>query len=384
MRILYIVNDLSYFCAHRLALARRMRAEGHEVMVAAGMVDPRSASTLPEGTMLEALDIVKHRLAPVSDIALTWRLRGLISRWQPDVVHAITMKANLFGALALAGSATPGGRKPGLVMTFPGLGKVFEEGGGWRARLMRAVVVRLYRLANRRLRPLATVENHADGERIASLGIADRSRVSVILGAGLPLDRFVPVSRTGPLAVLFAGRLIAAKGVMLYLEAAKRIGQSRPDTAFVLAGPLEQGNPDSVPAELLERAGRDGTVRFVGNVDPDSMPALLQSADVVCVPTLLSEGLPRVVLEAMSCGCAVIVSDQPSLRQVISDGETGLLVPAMSADRLASAISSALSDPQATRAMGARAADAIRALPVGEPQVVEAFLELYGEAAGRL
>jgi glycosyltransferase involved in cell wall biosynthesis len=118
---------------------------------------------------------------------------------------------------------------------------------------------------------------------------------------------------------LFVGRLIAPKGVRLFLELAR---DSRFQTAqFWVAGvgPLEN--------EVQAEAASNPKVRFLGNINNADLPDYYRAADILCVPSQYQEGFGRVILEAMACGTPVLASDCPGIREALA-GEGGWLVPA--------------------------------------------------------
>jgi glycosyltransferase involved in cell wall biosynthesis len=80
---------------------------------------------------------------------------------------------------------------------------------------------------------------------------------------------------------------------------------------------------------------------------------LLWEADLFVLPSL-SEGLPLALLEAMAARKAVVASDVGGVRDVVLDGETGLLVPPGDPDRLSTAITTLLRDPARCAEMGKR------------------------------
>lgn len=94
-------------------------------------------------------------------------------------------------------------------------------------------------------------------------------------------------------------------------------------------------------------------MRFLGY--REDAPALMQAADVVTLPSVWKEGLPVVLVEAAFVGRPVVASDAPGIREVVADGETGLLTPPEDAERLAQAITAILEDPERAASMGAAA-----------------------------
>lgn len=99
------------------------------------------------------------------------------------------------------------------------------------------------------------------------------------------------------------------KGVKLIYECAERM----PNVLFVMVG--------------------DGAVKtniknciFVGEKRYENIPLWMSAADILILPSY-SEGLPNVVMEALSCGTPAIVTDVGGCPEVVKDGETGFVVP---------------------------------------------------------
>jgi glycosyltransferase involved in cell wall biosynthesis len=96
--------------------------------------------------------------------------------------------------------------------------------------------------------------------------------------------------------------------------------------------------------------GVEDKVTFLGGYRYEELPHLFQRADIAVYPFCQTvdgdqEGLGLVVLEAMGCGLPVVVSDLPAVHDMITDGETGLLVPPQDASELAKAIESLIRNP---------------------------------------
>jgi glycosyltransferase involved in cell wall biosynthesis len=145
---------------------------------------------------------------------------------------------------------------------------------------------------------------------------------------GVPADRIVvrPTSAADPGTpaapgrdVLFVGRLDREKGVELILDA---WSVRRPDhRRLVIAGdgPLRP----LVAARAAAGAGID----YVGTLTPEEVSAAMRSAALVVLPSVWLEGLPRVVVEAMSHGRPVMAVSQGGLASVVDDS-SGWLLPA--------------------------------------------------------
>lgn len=126
-------------------------------------------------------------------------------------------------------------------------------------------------------------------------------------------------SFTQPIQCLFVGRFAANKGVDVLMEAIDRLNQQGLGEAFhfTLAGkgPL---------FEHFSRRPAVKNVEFLGFVDDDQLAGLYRSSHVFILPTLF-EGMPTVVLEAMACGMAILVTDVGATLELV-DQQNGFIL----------------------------------------------------------
>lgn len=83
------------------------------------------------------------------------------------------------------------------------------------------------------------------------------------------------------------------------------------------------------------------------------MPEVFAQAHVVCLPSFYGEGLPKALIEAASCGRALVAADVPGSREIVRHEESGLLVPPRDARALAAALKRLISDKGLRDRLGA-------------------------------
>jgi glycosyltransferase involved in cell wall biosynthesis len=175
--------------------------------------------------------------------------------------------------------------------------------------------------------------------------------------------------------VLLPARLLWDKGVGEFVEAIRQLRARGLRDTFLLAGDPDPGNPASVPEARIRSWVEEGLVEWLGHVD--DMPALFRSVDVVVLPSY-REGLPKGLIEAGASGCALVTTDVPGCREVVSDGKDGLLVPARDAPALADAVGRLLADPGLRLRLGNAARQ--KALSIFDERIIiAATLSTYGE-----
>jgi glycosyltransferase involved in cell wall biosynthesis len=342
MRILLFANTDWFLWNFKLALARALREAGHEVMLLSP-AGPLSEKLKAEGFQWEAFELSRSGINPLAEFATARRLARVYQRLKPDLVHHFTIKCVIYGSFAArrAGVAR-------VVNSITGLGFAMLATTA-KARLIRPVVVALYR------RALAGTEvifqNSDNRDTLARLGVLAKSGVHVIPGDGVDADHFSPPApRAAGAVVLMMCRLLASKGIHQYVEAAKRVRARIPGARFLLAGSPDPGNPESVTDAELALWRREGAVELLGQ--RADVLELQQGCDVAVLASTQGEGMPRSLVEAASCGRALVATVVPGSRELVEDGVDGLLVPPGDVEALADAIEALLADSVRCAKMG--------------------------------
>jgi glycosyltransferase involved in cell wall biosynthesis len=148
--------------------------------------------------------------------------------------------------------------------------------------------------------------------------------------------------------VCFVGRLDAVKGVPLLLEAFAANLPRHPQARLTIAG----DGPARAALEAQAQAlGLAGAVRFTGYLDEAAVAALLETSDMLVLPSF-AEGLPVVLMEALASQIPVIATQVAGVSELVQDGVSGFIVPPGDVDTLALRLDRLLSDPALCAAMG--------------------------------
>ena len=370
---MFVVNVDWAFLTHRLPIALEALRQGYRVHIATGLTNK-----LDE---LERYGFVVHPLAlDRGSTSLGNALNTMVQLWRifrtvrPDVVHLVTIKPVLLGGLVarLAGV-------PALVAAVPGLGFIFMAQGA-KAAIRRYIVEWLYCFAFGHHNLKVIFQNNDDLRCLVKVTKLGKSNVTLIRGSGVNLARYVhlPLPDGVPVVVL-AARLLADKGVLEFIQAARLLKQRGTKARFVLVGTVDVANPTSfTDADVLAWV-HDGVVEWWGY--RADMPEVLEAAQMVVLPSY-REGLPKVLIEAAACGRAVITTAVPGCRDAIEPGVTGVLVPVRDVTALANAMETLINDPLRCQVMG----DAGRAFAENTfdvRQVVADHLHIYQELIGK-
>ncbi len=368
-RLMYVVTEDWYFVSHRLTLAIAARDAGYDVSVVARVRD-QGARIEQAGLRLISWEQVRGGLNPLRESASLARLVATYRRERPDLVHHVALKPALMGSVAarLAGV-------PHVINAVAGLGWLYSSGSGLAGALRPAVRVALARLFRGR-GVFTLVQNPDDRRMFEELGVAP-SRIRMIAGSGIDLALFPPREEPeGVPTVVLPARMLYDKGVAELVEAARILRERGVALRVVLAGAPDPQNRASIPEARLAAWVREGLVEHPGHVT--DIPALLAASHIVCLPSY-REGLPKALLEAAAAGRPIVTTDVPGCREVVRDGDNGLLVPARDATALADALGRLVGDRTLRLAMGRRS----RARAEAEwaaPAVIRQVLALYEDA----
>ena len=349
MKVIFFANTDWYLYNFRLELARFLRENGFEVVMLSpvGSYGPLLQAA---GFRWVALDMDRRSLNPARELALIRRISAVYAAEKPDIVHHFTIKCVVYGSLIARWN-----RIHRRVNAVTGMGYVFSD-EGFRARLLRPVVRGLIKGALGGSGSHLILQNKDDVADFVAADLGSSTRTHLIMGSGVDTSRFKPAAapraRTRLMRVLLASRLLWDKGIREYIEAARLLKSDNLPIEFLLAGNPDPGNPGSVPSAQLAKWQESAEVTYLGHVD--DMPALLAQVDVAVLPSY-REGVPRSLLEAAACGLPIITTDVPGCREVVRNGENGLLIPPRDPAALAAAIRYLRDRPEERSRMGAEA-----------------------------
>ena len=374
IKVVLFANTDWYLYNFRISLARKLRDEGFEVILLSpdGEYGPRLREL---GFRWHPVPMNRRSLNPLKEVSLILWLAQFLKREAPQIVHGFTIKSAVYGAVAgkLAGV-------PARVCAVAGLGYVFTS-RDMKARLLRPLVRRALRAAMGGQGSALILQNPDDVAMFKSARIVDERAIRLIKGSGVDVTRFAmrPTSEDQnprPLRVLLAARLLWDKGIGEYVRAARTLSGEHRGVQFLLAGLPDDGNPAAVSLPQVHSWVEEGIVKWLGHVS--DMPRLLSDVDVMALPSY-REGLPKALIEAAACGLALITTDAPGCREVVTrSGEDGISIPVRDSEALANAVRLLDDDRALVRKLGLAARQ--KAMQqFDERIVIEKTLAVYRE-----
>jgi glycosyltransferase involved in cell wall biosynthesis len=365
VKIILFANTDWYLYNFRLALAEALRGQGDEVIL---LSPPGDYGPVMQNAGFRWIPFPLSRRGtnPLYDLDTIHKLHLLFKEERPDVVHNFTIKCVLYSSIAarLAGGIH-------VTNSITGLGYIFIN-DDLKARLLHSLVQGFYKIALQNTRVI--FQNSDDQALFLHQKMVSKSQTSLVNGSGVDTNKFVVSPEpAGPLRVVLPARMLWDKGVGEFVAAARIVRSQNENARFILAGNCDPANPAAVPLEQLEAWQREGVVEWCGW--QDDMLKVYAGSHVVCLPSY-REGIPRSLIEASACGRPIVATDVPGCRQVVRQGENGLLVPVRNAPALADALCRLLEDAPLRKKMGERGREIVEA-EYSMERIVSETLEIY-------
>jgi glycosyltransferase involved in cell wall biosynthesis len=356
-------------------IAREMARQGHQPIVLTAAFRDVSGLALEDGVTVRRVNSLRQNTDDCSvpemiafGVAARFAAPALVRQWRPDAALAfyglpagfVAMRLkHLTGlpyAIALQGPDVPGyGRN------------AFAD---WH-RLAGGLMRRAWRDAN-------IIAANSDSVAAAA-GPQAPGRAIEVIPAGTDVGEIAAkadYARHDELRLLFVGRLVQEKGLDVLVQALAKLPLNLP-WRLVLAG---DGPEWTMLAGLAARLNIADRIQVRGWVQRSELLALYGEADVFVLPSR-ADGTPTAVLEAMAAGLPVVATHVPGTAEMISDGDTGLLVPTEDAEALSAAIT-ALATDDARRAALGRAARARAEAYFSWRAITTAWLDTLARLAG--
>ena len=327
-------------------IMRRMRGDGYE-MVALTSPGPELDKLNEEGFHCIEVEMERH-ISPIKDLKSLLKMISVFRKEKPYMVHSMTPKAGLL--CMMAGWLTG---VPVRVHTFTGL--VWPTSTGLKRKILMTTDKILCACATHII-----PEGKGVMDDLRSGGITKKPLAVLGYGnvMGVDMNRFdpkrfaselntndtnkLPVEKDGPFTFLFVGRIVGDKGINELVEAFTLLHEKYENTKLVLVGRYEE-NLDPVTPITLQRMEENPAIDACGPRYGDDLLKEYVKADCFVMPSY-REGFPNTPMEAGAMGLPNIVTDINGSREIVVDGENGLIVPPRTVQPLYEAMERILTD----------------------------------------
>jgi glycosyltransferase involved in cell wall biosynthesis len=337
IKCLYIITRLDRGGSAEVVLqwAEGLQKRGFQITIISGRTDnperDLSAFASRTGIPLVMFPSLQREVQPFSDIKALVILYRYIKKAKPDIVHTHTSKAGFLGRIAAKLNRVP-------VIIHSTHGHIFY---GYYGRLKTKLFILMEKFAGNFTDCITELTQLGIEDHI-KLKIAPRDKF-VVLRAGIDLTQYrspqknreqmrqefsLPVEA---FVVGWVGRMTDIKNPLLLVKTAE-ILKNKSSLRFLMAGGGELLEPAK---ELAIQLNIVDKIIFTGH--RNDIPNILTAVDIY-VLTSRNEGLGRSILEAQAAGITVIATNVGGVPEIVTDGETGILVPANNPSALAEAI----------------------------------------------
>jgi len=345
--IAIVINTSWNIFNFRLGLLKALEKEGYKIVVIAPR-DEYSKKLEDMGFEYYDININNKGTNPFEDTKLIYNFYKLYKKIKPDILLHYTIKPNIYGSLAAGLLKIP------IISNISGLGTVFLNNS-----LSSKIAHILYKIALK-VPQKVFYQNSHDRELFISSHLVNKTKTDLLPGSGIDTDKFKhsveQENKTGSLNFLFIARLLKDKGLVEYVEAAKRFNGDDKIEFFVL-GSFYEANPTAISEDEMNHWVENNIINYLGTTD--DVKSAIKKADCIVLPSY-REGLSRVLLEAASMAKPIITTNVPGCKEVVDDGVNGYVCKVKDVDSLAKQIKKMilLSDKE-RKEMGQRGRDKV-------------------------
>ncbi len=207
-----------------------------------------------------------------------------------------------------------------IVCIVNGRGNLFTV-KGFKGTILRFISFPMLKIAYR-VSKTVCFQNEDDSAFFAKKRLVKKTKISHIDGSGVNTDIFKCYDLPKENEFLYLARITPSKGLVEYIEAARLVKKKYPSVKFHVVGPIDNAVEPSIN-NYLDSAVADGSILYHGKTD--DVQGWLSKSRFFIYPSYYPEGVPRCVLQALSCGRPIITCDSPGCKKTVVDGVNGFL-----------------------------------------------------------
>ncbi len=328
MKIIVFGTACWTLCKFRGSLLRKLASEGHQIVSIGANSDIDSIVFLNLiGVEYHEVNFDRDRFDFMSLFISFSAIFKIFNDFKPDACLAYFLKPIFISSCLKLFF------KFHLVSLVEGLGFSFMKPKYSPLRIFAKYIVRFCVLVSEKVIFL----NLNDKDEISSGSkIGDDKKISILPGIGVDLNyyKFSPMPR-GEIKFLFLSRLLKAKGIEEFCNAAAQAKTEGLNASFFVYGQIDDSSL-GVPAEALRKLDSDGIINYGGTVH--DVRNVLKESHVLVLPTYYREGLPRCIQEAMAVGRPVITTNSSGCHDIIKNEVNGIIIKEKDKSSLVQAI----------------------------------------------
>lgn len=317
MRILLLSNHL-VVVNFKKELISKLAQLGHKVYVSFPYTEKQNIDSIKNlDCSLINTKINRHGLNPIEDIKLYNEYKKIIQEINPDCIISLTIKCNIYGALAAGKYKIP------ILCDITGLGKTF-----YKKSLLKNFIVNLYKYSFKNITK-CFFENIENQQIMLNFNVIPKEKAILVSGAGVNLEEYSFTdypNESDTINFLYTGRIMKDKGVEELFYSIEKLSKEYTNLMFHFVGFFEDKYENKIK-ELQEKKliiYHD----FQNNVKP-----FIEQSHCLILPSY-HEGMSNSLLEAASMGRPLITSNIHGCKETVIDGVSGFLAEVENKDDL--------------------------------------------------
>lgn len=379
MKIVHIITRLILGGAQEntLITCRYLAEMGYDITLITGpAIGPEGdlyyqTKNAPFNTII--LDELIRPISPLNDIKAYIKLKAILKKLKPDVVHTHSAKAGIIGRYAADSIGVPL-----IIHSIHG-----NSFGSYQNKLLNKLYILIEKTASKHTDHFICVAD-AMKEECLSVGIGKPQEFTTAYSAieqneylreydQQEIKDFRRKYGISEQAIVFItiARLAKLKGHEFIIESAKKITTENLDCVWLFVGDGELANQIK---DLVKLKSLRYKFIFTGLMPPEKIPLAIHSSDIL-VHTSLREGLARVLPQAMLCGKPVISFDVSGAKEVVNE-QTGRLIETKNIAQLTDVCLELASDPHLRHRLGLNGRGAV-AEKFSPEKMTETILNVY-------
>lgn len=312
-KIVLVSNSSWNIINYRLGLVKSFLKKGFAVTVIAPS-DNYSPLLDNIGCNFIPISINSRGKNPIDDLIYFIRILFIIKREKPNFLLCFTIKPNIFATLAASFYNIK------IINNISGLGISFIN-----MNLFSYFILFLYRIALRKSYKVF-FQNKDDRNLFLRHKIVNKKNSSILAGSGINLKKFCfnKIPTNNNFTFTFISRLLKSKGIKNFLKSAHNIkNMGFKNIKFNVIGFHNPSCDTYIESSILCKYINNGLINYHGHID-DVRPYLRKSSCIV-LPSYYREGVPRVLIEALSIGRPIITTNSVGCKETVNNNKNGFL-----------------------------------------------------------
>ena len=350
-KILFVITEYWYFISHRINLAYFLHSKGYEIHLLTNL-----QSNIKHD---ERINIINWKLNRGSknifnEINSINELSRTIQFIKPNIVYSVGLKPILYSSFLSKFK-----KKLLFVFAFAGLGSLFIN-LNIKKKIVQYFFFSLLTSFLNKSNSLIIFQNH-DDKNLFNSNIKINYFIKIIKGSGVDTNLYFKKNNLETLDdcvnVVLPSRFIYDKGIMDFIYIAKELKKKLTKKVnFLLVGMEDNHNPSNIKLDTLKKFEKKGIIEIIMNVN--DITDIYNISDIICFPSF-REGLPKVLLEASSCGIPSVAYNVPGCKEIIDDNINGFLIPFRDKEKMIDKLKILITDSKLRNKFGIQARNKI-------------------------